>query len=277
RGAAEHRLRAGDRAGLGLAALARRRRPGADRSRPRGLSRDADPRADVHRSPPAGRGTAADPRRGVERVRGGRGHRAHRRVGLRLPRRDPCDLRGAAWRPPRPDARRPRRERPPGAVSAASDRGPLAVGIDAHSAEVDGEGNSTYSRNLIAALLQTRGAEAFTLFGANTAHPFYRSLPARGGTRTVGVAQGAGLLRVAVTLGRAAVRARVDCLHVQYAAPLALGRPVVVSVHDLGFLHLPESFPAALRLALRVLVPRSVARAARVITCSEHGRRDIEA
>ena len=33
----------------------------------------------------------------------------------------------------------------------------------------------------------------------------------------------------------------------------------------------------ALRLALRVVVPRSIARASRVITCSEFVRRDIEA
>jgi glycosyltransferase involved in cell wall biosynthesis len=49
----------------------------------------------------------------------------------------------------------------------------------------------------------------------------------------------------------------------------------VVTVPDLAFLHLPDTFPAALRLALRVLVPRSIAKASRVITVSEFSRGDI--
>jgi glycosyltransferase involved in cell wall biosynthesis len=154
---------------------------------------------------------------------------------------------------------------------------PSRIGIDSHSAETDGEGNATYSRNLIAALYAARGDEAYALLARDPAHAFYGSLPPRDRSRVVGVPQGAGLLRVALTLRRAAVRHRVDCLHVQYAAPLGWWRPLVVTVHDLGFVHVPESFPAALRLALRVVVPWSIARATAVITPSEFCRRDIEA
>jgi glycosyltransferase involved in cell wall biosynthesis len=154
---------------------------------------------------------------------------------------------------------------------------PLHVGIDSHSAEKDGEGNATYSRNLISALYAMPGDDTYALLGANADYPFYRSLPVRGRSRATGVPQGAGLLRVALTLGRAAARERVDCLHVQYAAPLGWRRPLVATIHDLGFIHVPESFPAGLRLALRVLVPRAVARSTRVLTDSEFCRRDIEA
>ncbi len=153
----------------------------------------------------------------------------------------------------------------------------MRVGIDSHGAEADGEGNATYTRNLISALYANEGDHSFALFAADSGHPFYRGLPPRPRSRTIGVIQGAGLMRIALTLGRAAARERVNCLHVQYASPLAWRRPLVVTVHDLAFLHLPASFPAGLRLALRVLVPRSVARATRVITCSEFVRRDIEA
>ncbi len=156
-------------------------------------------------------------------------------------------------------------------------RTPLRVGIDSHGAEADGEGNATYMRNLISALYEAEGDQAFSLFAGNPAHPFYRGLPPRASSRAIGVRQGAGVLRVALTLGRAAARERVDCLHVQYTGPLGFRRPLVVTVHDLSFLHLPASFPAGLRLALRVLVPRSIARASRVITCSEFVRRDIVA
>jgi glycosyltransferase involved in cell wall biosynthesis len=154
---------------------------------------------------------------------------------------------------------------------------PLRVGIDSHSAERDGDGNATYTRGLVDALEVEPGDHALVLFAGDPTHRFYRrSAPGRL-SPAIRVAQGAGLLRIGLTLGWAAARRGVDCLHVQYAAPLACRRPLVVTVHDLGFLHVPGSFPAGLRLALRVLVPRSVARASRVVTCSEFCRRDIEA
>jgi len=154
---------------------------------------------------------------------------------------------------------------------------PLLIGIDSHGAEADGEGNATYIRNLIAALYAMQGDEAYALMARDPGHPFYRGLPQRGRSRAIGVRQGAGLLRIAFTLGRAAARQGVDCLHVQYAAPLGWRGSLVATIHDLGFIHVPASFPAALRLALRVLVPWSIARASTIITSSEFCRRDIEA
>ena len=153
----------------------------------------------------------------------------------------------------------------------------MHIGIDSHSAEREGEGNTTYGRNLISALFGAAGEDDFALFAANPEHPFYRALPRRGRSGIVRVAQGRGIARLAWTLSRAASRAGVDCLHVQYVAPLRYRGPIVLTVHDLGFLHLPDSFPLALRLALRVLVPRSVAQARRIITDSEFARRDIAA
>jgi glycosyltransferase involved in cell wall biosynthesis len=151
----------------------------------------------------------------------------------------------------------------------------MYIGIDSHNAEHEGEGNSTYTRNLISALFATEGPEAFALFATDPDHPFYRSLPPRRGSQVFRVAQGGGLARLGWALGRAAARQQVDGLHVQYWTPLAYGGPLVVTVHDLAFLHLPGTFPAAQRLALRVLVPRSITKASRVITVSEFSRSDI--
>jgi glycosyltransferase involved in cell wall biosynthesis len=151
----------------------------------------------------------------------------------------------------------------------------MNIGIDSHSAERDGEGNATYSRGLISALLNGNGKDSITLFAADPAHPFYRRLDDHGGPRIVRVTQGAGMVRLLFALGRAAAGARVDCLHVQYFAPFGYRGRVVVTVHDLGFLHVPEAFPRALRVALRVLVPQSLARASHVITASEFSRQDI--
>jgi glycosyltransferase involved in cell wall biosynthesis len=153
----------------------------------------------------------------------------------------------------------------------------MLFGIDSHSAEGEGSGNTTYTRGLVGGLFAAPGTDDFALLAGDPAHPFYRSLPRRGRSRVVRVAQGAGLARLGWALGRVAARERVDGLHVQYTAPLGYRGPLVVTVHDLGFLHVPESFPAGLRVALRVLVRRSVARASRVVTDSEFSGRDIAA
>ena len=156
-------------------------------------------------------------------------------------------------------------------------RAGLLFGIDSHGAEQEGEGNATYTRNLISALFLAVGADDFALFAKDPGHAFYRSLPRRGRSRIVRAAQGKGLARVGSALARAASRERVDSLHVQYFAPLGYRGPLVVTVHDLAFLHVPESFPLRLRVALRVLVPRSLERASRIIAVSEFTRRDIVA
>jgi len=151
----------------------------------------------------------------------------------------------------------------------------MNVGIDSHSAEREGEGNSTYCRGLVSALVDDSGVDDFTLFAADPAHVFYGSLKGGGRSRVVRVAQGAGIARLAFALGWAATRSRVDCLHTQYFAPLGHRGPLVLTVHDLGYLHVPEAFPRGLRVALRVLVPWSVARATHIITDSEFSRQDI--
>jgi len=150
-------------------------------------------------------------------------------------------------------------------------------GIDSHNAEREGEGNSTYSRNLISSLITEGGGDEFSLFAAHPDHPFYGGLSPSNRFSVRPVVQGRGLIRVGWSLARAANRARIDGLHVQYTAPLGYRGPLVVTVHDLSYVRVPESFPVALRMALRALVPWSLRRAARIITDSEFSRRDIVA
>jgi glycosyltransferase involved in cell wall biosynthesis len=62
---------------------------------------------------------------------------------------------------------------------------------------------------------------------------------------------------------------------VQFTAPPFCPCPVVVSIHDLSFEHLPQTFKRRSRTQLRLTVRHSARRAARIISLSEHGRRDI--
>jgi len=150
-------------------------------------------------------------------------------------------------------------------------------GIDTHGSEREGEGNSTYIRNLSRSILTLDGDDTFVLFAARAGHAFYRSLGSTPQFRVRAVTQHGGLGRILWTLARAAARERVDALYVQYFAPLGYASPVVLAVHDIGFVHVPESFPLSHRLLMRALVSRSVRRAARIITPSEFTRRTVEA
>jgi glycosyltransferase involved in cell wall biosynthesis len=64
-------------------------------------------------------------------------------------------------------------------------------------------------------------------------------------------------------------------LHVQFTAPPFAPCPVVVSIHDLSFEHLPQTFNRRSRTQLRLTVRHSAKRAARILSLSEHTRRDI--
>ncbi|MDP8922847.1 MAG: glycosyltransferase family 4 protein [Chloroflexota bacterium] len=71
-------------------------------------------------------------------------------------------------------------------------------------------------------------------------------------------------------------RTRADLLHaLGFVAPFAWRGPTVVTVYDLSFMRFPELFNRGNRLYLRTFTPPSLRRADRVITISEHTKRDV--
>src|SRR5205823_9980561 len=60
-----------------------------------------------------------------------------------------------------------------------------------------------------------------------------------------------------------------------YALPVGWTGPSVVSVYDLSFLRFPKAFNVANRVYLTAVTRAAVRRARRILTISEHARRDI--
>jgi glycosyltransferase involved in cell wall biosynthesis len=83
------------------------------------------------------------------------------------------------------------------------------------------------------------------------------------------------IIRIPLTLSAELRRNPVDVLHVQFTSPPFSPCPVVVSIHDLSFEHLPQTFKWRSRSQLRLTVRRSAREAAQVIALSEYGRQDI--
>ena len=82
-------------------------------------------------------------------------------------------------------------------------------------------------------------------------------------------------LRLAVTLPRLLRKLDAALGHFQYALPLALPCPAVVTIHDLSFEREPSLMSRKDRFVFQRVVPRAARQAVRVLTVSERTRGDL--
>lgn len=133
----------------------------------------------------------------------------------------------------------------------------LRVGIDVSPLELTGAGTARYLRNLLAAL---EGVEIqrYSLPGSSRAAKVVRDTAWYLGQ-----------------LPRRAARDRVDVLHCPgHRGPLRSRVPVVLTIHDLAVIRLPDTFNRWTRTYSRLLLPRLARAAARVIAVSEFTARE---
>jgi len=153
----------------------------------------------------------------------------------------------------------------------------VRIGIDTHAAEQDGTGNGSYVRSLVQALCALGGDEQYVLYALDPGHPFYAAFGSRPNVVVRHMWPRPAVLRIPLALAIASYRDRLDVLHVQYVGPPWHRGARVVTLHDLAFLHVRESFPRTQRWRLRWLVPVNARQAAAVIAGSEFSKRDIQA
>jgi glycosyltransferase involved in cell wall biosynthesis len=161
-----------------------------------------------------------------------------------------------------------RRATDPGAASE------LRIAIDAHSVGTGLGGNESYATNLIEALAESDHSNSYTLYltKREALERFSHRWPNFSVRSTL---PHTPLIRIPLTLSAELRRNPVDVLHVQFTAPPFSPCPVVVSIHDLSFEHLPETFKWRSRKQLRITVRRSAREAAQVIALSDYARDDI--
>jgi glycosyltransferase involved in cell wall biosynthesis len=150
----------------------------------------------------------------------------------------------------------------------------LRIAIDAHSVGTGLAGNETYITNLIEALARIDSHNRYTLYVTRRAavERFKDRWPNFSVQLTL---PHTPLLRVPVTLVRELRRRPVDVLHVQYTAPPFAPCPVVATIHDLSFEHLPDTFKRRSHVQRRLTVRRTARRAAQLIAPSEFTCHDI--
>ena len=150
----------------------------------------------------------------------------------------------------------------------------MRIAIDAHSVGARLGGNETYAVNLIEALAELDQENQYTIYV--TKQPAMDRFADRWPNFRVRLTlPHTPLVRIPLTLSRELRRHPVDVLHVQYTAPPFTPCPVVTTIHDLAFEHLPETFNRRSWMQLRLTVRSTARRAARIITVSEYSRQDI--
>ena len=158
------------------------------------------------------------------------------------------------------------------------------IGIDATAALTQGGGIGRYTRELIHALAAEPPDRRYVLFSARppAAPPVPGALPtAAHVTHRPAPLDERWLYRLwyraRLPLPVQLFTGRVDLFHSPdfVLPPVAGGVPTLLTVHDLSFVHYPQTFPAALVAYLNRVVPRSVARATHVLADSEATRRDL--
>lgn len=150
----------------------------------------------------------------------------------------------------------------------------MRIAIDAHSVGTGLGGNESYATNLIEALAGIDSTNQYTLYV--TRDEAVAKFENRWSNFAVRQTRPhTPLIRIPLTLSAELRKNPVDVLHVQFTAPPFAPCPVVVSIHDLSFEHLPETFKRRSRTQLRLTVRRSARKATQILALSEHARADI--
>ncbi len=155
-----------------------------------------------------------------------------------------------------------------------SPRSRMRIGIDAHAIGSQTAGNETYIKNLIEALAELDAENEYVLFFtrpevAESWRGRFRNF------RVCLVRPHMRYLRIPISLPVAVWRTDVDLLHVQYAAPPLCPVPIVTTIHDLSFEHLPQVYTPRERWLFKLAIGYTARRAARILTVSEYSARDI--
>ena len=150
----------------------------------------------------------------------------------------------------------------------------LRLGVDFHLAEKEGTGNCTYMRNLVESLVKIDGENEYFLYVTDSGYPYYRVFDGFRNVYLRPLKVRSPIFRIPL-LGLMTYADRIDILHANYYGPPFFNGRLLLTVHDLSFLSIPECFTAFERVKDRFLVPGNIRRAGKVLTVSEYSKQDI--
>ncbi len=150
----------------------------------------------------------------------------------------------------------------------------MNIAVDFHAAEREGTGNCTYIRNLIEALLKADKKNHYTLYVENGASIYLERMRKFQNVKVSSLNIRNPVLRM-LLLGIRTFLDRIDILHATYYAPPFYNGRLVLTVHDLSYLHFPEYFSNFDRIKDTWLIKKDVHRADKILTVSSYSKQDI--
>lgn len=170
-------------------------------------------------------------------------------------------------------------------MSSLSDRGASKrIGIDVTAAITQGGGIGRFTRELVKALVEADAKSSYCLFSAKSPPvlPVSNPLPQAANVEYRPAPLNERWLyrfwyRLRLPLNVQWVTGPIDLFHSPdfVLPPVAGNIPTLLTVHDLSFVHYPETFPKPLVDYLSKVVPWSISRATHVLADSISTKRDL--
>ncbi len=155
----------------------------------------------------------------------------------------------------------------------SKDNGNVKIAVDTHFiTSGHATGNRTYTAELLQALIALDTPHEFILYAIED-HPYYRQFAGNPRVTVRYVLSPKGIVRNFFSIPRALSEDRPDVAHLLFIHPPFCAVPVVLTVHDLFYVHQKDVGPY--NRMIGKLTTWSIPRAARVITISEYSRQDI--
>ncbi|UCG26056.1 MAG: glycosyltransferase family 4 protein [Chloroflexota bacterium] len=169
-------------------------------------------------------------------------------------------------------------------MSSPGQERPRRIGIDITSALTQGAGIGRYTRELVSALVKSDSETAYTFFCAKrpTSQPIAATVPEAANVTFREAPLGERWLyriwyRLALPVSVQLFTGELDLFHSPdfVLPPVRSQIPTLLTVHDLSFLHYPDTFTPSLVAYLNKVVPRSVRQASHVLADSLATRSDL--
>ena len=160
----------------------------------------------------------------------------------------------------------------------------MRIGIDVTAAITQGGGIGRYTRELVQALVAADQENEYRFFSAKqpASLPVANPLPAAPNTAYHPAPLGERWLyrlwhRLQCPLPVQWITGPLDLFHSPdfVLPPVSGGTPTLLTVHDLSFVHYPQTFPPPLVAYLNQVVPRSIERASHLLADSKATKRDL--
>jgi len=150
----------------------------------------------------------------------------------------------------------------------------MRIVIDFHAAGREGTGNCTYIRNLVENLINIDKENEYFLYVTNIKYKYYEKFKNIKNVYFRLIKTNNPFIRIPL-LGLKTYQDRIDVLHVQYIAPPIHKGRLIVTIHDVSFLHFPQCFGRFERLRQRILIPLNIKKADKILTDSNYSQEDI--